>query len=572
LRSKSFIIFILFLFVIITLIYYLSLFFFYMPKLRKDNINITINDLKNFTELIKYHITNELYNNNYQKLDSYLKDVSKNMNIRVTLIDINGKVISDSYENPEFMDTHINRPEVIDALKNNKGISIRHSNTLNKEMLYIAEKLTYNNTNVGILRISIFLDSIDIIVNKNIFNIVIFSLFIFFVSIILIFVIYYRFKKKFKILYDLSKNVVNGNFDIKFDAGSDYESEQLAKSFDNMMIKLKEIFKELIDEKEELQNILSSIKEGISVLNSQGIILSCNKSFKKMVRNDNPEGRYYWEVIRSKDFEDILEHNGKHIKTINIYDLELIVSISKTESIDKTIIVFYDITESIKLEKIKKEFITNASHELNTPLTSIMGYIETLLDEEKDKERIKYYNIIQKQTKRLINIVQDLLKLSQLDEKRNLEFKKVNLEQIIENILPIFKKKANEKSLKLKVKIEKEIFLNGDEDKLEQMFINLIDNSIKYTNKGEIEVVINKSEDRLVKISIEDTGIGIPEEHLPYIFERFYIVDKSRTKENGGTGLGLSIVKSIVDLHKGKINVESKENKGTKFIIYLPEY
>jgi len=102
--------------------------------------------------------------------------------------------------------------------------------------------------------------------------------------------------------------------------------------------------------------------------------------------------------------------------------------------------------------------------------------------------------------------------------------------------------------------------------------INLIDNSIKYTNKGEIEVVINKSEDRLVKISIEDTGIGIPEEHLPYIFERFYIVDKSRTKENGGTGLGLSIVKSIVDLHKGKINVESKENKGTKFIIYLPEY
>lgn len=570
-RSKSFIVKVLFLFIIITICYYISLFLLYMPKLKKDNINITISDLKNVSEIIKYSIITSLYEEKYDELDFYFKEISKNMNIRITLIALDGRVISDSNEKPEFMDNHLNRPEVQEALKNSLGISIRDSKTLKKEMLYIAEKLTYNNKDLAILRISCFLTDIKRNIYRNIINIIIFSLFIFIISIFLIYTIYYNIKKNINEFSKLSKEIADGNFDVKFKGSDDYESQQLRISFNNMVAKLKDVFKELLTKKEEVENILSSIKEGIILLDNEGIIVSCNESFKRIIKNNNPEKKYYWEVIRNKDFESILNSNSNIFKTINIYDLELIVSVSKIVSSNKTIVIFYDITESVRLERQKKEFIANASHELNTPLTSISGYIETLLDEEKDPEKIKYYTIIQKQTKRLINLVYDLLQLSQLDEKKSIDFKQVNLNNLVENMLPIFKKKINGKGLKINfISQENNINITGNEEKLQQMFINLVDNAIKYTNKGEINILIN-DKDNNIEIIIEDTGIGIPEKDIPNIFERFYVVDKSRTRENGGTGLGLSIVKSVVDLHKGSINVDSREGVGTKFIIYLPK-
>ena len=246
-------------------------------------------------------------------------------------------------------------------------------------------------------------------------------------------------------------------------------------------------------------------------------------------------------------------------------------SATSLKSKEEIVLVFHDITEIKEIEKMKRDFVANVSHELRTPLTAIKGFVETLLDEEKDLNKKHYLKIIQRHTDRLINIVKDLLLLSQLEERRSkLEIEDVNLKRLLEDISKMFIEKIKQKKLKLKIEIQKDLpLVKADPFKLEQMFINLIDNAIKYTDKGEIKISIEQI-DNLIKIVVADTGIGISEKHLSRIFERFYVVDKSRSRRYGGTGLGLSIVKHVVLLHNGKIEVKSKKNKGTKFTIYLP--
>ncbi|MCX5810579.1 MAG: ATP-binding protein, partial [Proteobacteria bacterium] len=236
----------------------------------------------------------------------------------------------------------------------------------------------------------------------------------------------------------------------------------------------------------------------------------------------------------------------------------------------ETIVLLHDITDFKNLERMKKEFIANISHELRTPLTAIKGFVETLEDEEDVKNK-RYLEIIKRHADRLIHIVGDLLLLSENEEKgAELELEEVSLKNIIENVLKIFENRAKEKNININVTIQDTLpFIQADPFKLEQMFINLIDNAIKYTEEGEITISITEN-NGLIVINVRDTGIGISNEYLPRIFERFYVVDKSRSKRLGGTGLGLSIVKHIVNLHGGTIDVESTPGKGTQFIITLP--
>jgi two-component system phosphate regulon sensor histidine kinase PhoR len=233
-------------------------------------------------------------------------------------------------------------------------------------------------------------------------------------------------------------------------------------------------------------------------------------------------------------------------------------------------VIFHDITEIKNTEKIKKDFILNVSHELRTPLTAIKGFIESL-GTEIDKKNLRYLDILKRNTERLINIVNDLLVLSELEDRETvLRLEDVDLNQLIEDIRKIFEQKLKEKKLNLKIQsADKHITVKADSFQLEQIFINLIDNAIKYTQKGGIVITV-KQDKKYTTISIEDTGIGIPKENLTRIFERFYVVNKSRSRSLGGTGLGLSIVKHIVLLHNGKIDVESTLGKGTKFTISLP--
>jgi two-component system phosphate regulon sensor histidine kinase PhoR len=350
--------------------------------------------------------------------------------------------------------------------------------------------------------------------------------------------------------------------------------KQLADGFNLMTDQIKTLFEELSFQKDNLNSIFASIQEGFAVLDDKGRIILSNESFKEIAQTKLVDGKLYWEVIRDVKFGELVKKVRENKRNLS-EELELngkfyLSSATFLALRDQIVIVFSDITETKNMEKIKRDFVVNVSHELRTPLTAIKGFAETL-EEEVGENAKTYAEVIKRNTDRLINIVQDLLLLSELEEKGSkLESDDVNLKHLADNVIRIFKSRLAEKGLDFQLRVEDGLpVLKGDSFKLEQMLINLLDNAIKYTEKGKIVLAL-KQKDETVEIIIEDTGIGIPQEHLARIFERFYVVDKSRSKKFGGTGLGLSIVKHIVLSHKGTIAVESSLAKGTTFTISLP--
>jgi two-component system phosphate regulon sensor histidine kinase PhoR len=237
---------------------------------------------------------------------------------------------------------------------------------------------------------------------------------------------------------------------------------------------------------------------------------------------------------------------------------------------DRLVVTLHDITEFRALEKTKKSFVVNVSHELKTPLTAIKGFLETI-EPRAEEENRPYLDIIRRNTERMIAIVEDLLVLSELEERGSrMDKTEVDLRPLAESILKMFKKRADDKGLVLSLEAPPDLpAVQGDPGQLEGLLLNLVDNAVKYTDKGSVTVRMASRDGRMA-IEVEDTGIGIDADHLPHVFERFYVVDKSRSKKLGGTGLGLSIVKHIVLAHKGTVSVKSRVGEGTTVTVSLP--
>jgi len=547
-------------------------FFFSFKAIKHHYINILSLELKNLAYTLNLKVLPLVEARDYKRLDSLVKEVGKNTNTRITIIAPDGRVLADSEMDPHLMENHSNRPEVIQAKTKGFGKSLRFSTTLKKEMLYVAIPMESNKKFLGILRVSLFLEDIDKLLRElklNLFGIVIFvTLF----SLLGAIFFSRSLSRPLKGLVSASKRIADGDFSVKVKFKRDDEVGELARSFNKMSEELKHLFDDLTLKQKELSSIISSLEEGLLVLDKEGRIILFNESFRKLVRT-NPEGRHWWEVLRNPMVGELIE-KAKKEKRISSENLELnekefLCSLVFIPFREELVIVFHDITEFKKLEKIKTDLVVNVSHELRTPLTAIKGYVETL-EEEIEGDSKRYLDIIKRHTERLINIVADLLLLSELEEKGLTQIKEeVNLEKVVKDVFKIFDQKAKEKGLKLNLICEGNPVVEGDAFKLEQMFINLIDNAIKYTERGEVLVYLKQTDEEVI-VKVKDTGIGIPKEHLDRIFERFYVVDKSRSKKLGGTGLGLSIVKHIVLLHNGKIDVKSSPGEGTEFIITFP--
>jgi len=559
-------------FCLIILSFSILVFFFSFKTIKNHYINTLSLDLKNLAYTLKLKVLPLIEEKDFKRLDSLVKEIGKKIKTRITIIAPSGKVLADSEKNPEFMENHNNRPEVKQAKIKGFGKSLRFSTTVKEEMLYVAIPVKSKEKFLGILRVSLFLKDINRLLNnlKNrIFGIVIFMTFL---SLLGAFFFSKNLSYPLKELVSASKKLADGDFSARVSFKRKGEIGELAESFNKMSEELKRLFDNLTLKQEELNSIISSLEEGLLVLDKKGKIILFNESFKKIAQI-NPEGKFWWEVLRNPEVDKLIE-KAKKEERVSSKELELngkvfLCSLVFIPSKEELIIVLHDITEFKKLEKIKKDFVVNVSHELRTPLTAIKGYVETLEEEIKGNSK-HYLDIIKKHTERLINIVSDLLLLSELEEKGLTQIKEdVNLEEIAKNVCKIFEQKAKEKNLELNLICENKPVIKGDPFKLEQMFINLIDNAIKYTEEGEVSVFLRQT-DKEVIIKVKDTGIGIPKEHLDRIFERFYVVDKSRSKKLGGTGLGLSIVKHIVLLHNGKIDVESTPGKGTEFTITFP--
>jgi two-component system phosphate regulon sensor histidine kinase PhoR len=375
-------------------------------------------------------------------------------------------------------------------------------------------------------------------------------------------------------LSQATTRIARGNFNTSVTVRGKGELGDLAENFNLMTGQIRKLFKNVSGEKEKLSRIVDTINDGLLLVDESGKVIMANLRFEGIIRGKNLKGSDYRESVFQKEIVQLID---KTIKTNKNYKTEIQMSgkvffcqtIYYTYS-KEVILTIHDVTGLKDLENMKKDLVANVSHELRTPLTAIKGYLETLRDEVKG-DALRYVTIAERHTERLNNLVRDLLILSKLeDETQPIIFGKVKIENPLHNAMTLLEKKAREKKIKLNAKIQESLILEkGDAIQLEQLFINLIDNSIKYTEKGSVEINAHSTDDKVI-ITIQDTGIGIKPESIGRIFERFYVVDPSRSRNQGGTGLGLSIVKHIIANHGGHIDVESTPGTGSIFTLTFP--
>lgn len=562
-------------YVLITLLLAALVFLLSTSIIKTHYIRTLSSDLENLGTALLLRLTPLVEKNAADSLDVIAKELGAAINTRITVIAPDGRVLADSKENPHNMDNHRWRPEIARALEGETGTSVRFSRTVQQDMLYVAVPISKSGKIIGVVRTSLFLYDINTLLNTLRTRILLICAIIAAASLILAAFFSRNLSKPVRELVHASRRVAVGDFDVTVLFKRKDELKELADSFNDMVSQIKTLFNEVSLEKEALNTIIASIQEGVLVLDKQGRIVLCNDGFRKITDSLPVEGKYYYEVIRAPKLGRLLDTGLQDADTVvhdelSISNRTYICSATFLSAAQQTVLTLHDVTELLGVATMKKDFILNVSHELRTPLTAIKGFVETMEQEGKPKSK-HYLNIIKKHTDRLINIVQDLQMLSELEETEKIELEEVNLTQLLETIHKLFEQRLKQKKLVFEINVAQDVSsITADPFKLEQMFINLIDNAIKYTEKGGIRLTA-EPHGSSVKIKLEDTGTGIPEQHLPRIFERFYVVDKSRSRKMGGTGLGLSIVKHIVQAHNGTIEVSSEVNTGTTFTIIIPK-
>jgi len=540
---------------------------------KKFHLKTLVQGLEDLGTTIQPEVIRLYEGENFGQLDSYVKDLGEKINTRISVIDLKGKVVADSDSNPKEMENHRYRPEIIRAYSGKTGKSVRFSRTVKEKMLYIGIPLIINGEISGVLRLSLYFEEINLWFSNLRRNISLIVLSLIILSLFVSYVLSRNISKPIRKLREAAQKTASGEMNIQVLIKEKGELKELAESFNSMTERLSQLFDDLNAQKEQLMCILQTMEEGLVTLDNTGRIIFCNDRFKTIINNSSPEGQFYWEFIRISEFKTIFAKSKKERKTqieeIALDEKVFLCSANYLETRHEIVITFHEITTEKNLEKIKKDFVVNVSHELRTPLTSIKGYLETI--EGLDETQKQYLNTAKRNTERLISIVKDLLLISEIEsDEFKIKKQDVNIKDLLLRVIKIFKPSVEQKKLKLEIDLEKNMpEIKGDPFKLEQVFINLIDNAVKYTEEGTIRIQAKKTNSN-IEISVKDTGIGIPEQDLPRIFERFYVVDKSRSKTVGGTGLGLSIVKHIIHLHKGTIKVESKPGQGTAFCISLP--
>lgn len=524
-------------------------------------------------------------------VDSLLKNLGGRTDMRITVVDGRGNALGDSHKITRPQETYSESPEVGEALSGRIGKSRRYSSELESDLYYLAVPVKDGSGNtIAAVRTALPLGSLWSEPAPAEKRVVYIGALVAALSSLLVFIVTRRTMRPLSGIISISEELARGNLDVSIPAAGDSdEAARITGALDKMARNLSGLFKEVSREKNQLEAVLGAMSEGVMVISSDGKVLIINKALRNMFNlKEEPGRKPFWEIIRNRELtrlvEGVLERrtpDSKEIFYLYPDEKHYFVNVIPLDSPDREIIVvMFDITDFKRLEKIKADFIANVSHELRTPLTAIKGYTETLEEEayESPEDREHFLGIIKRHTDRLINIVSDLLVLSEVESRdtafgdaADADVEEINVNEVIKSSLEALRSAAAEKGLEVSLCTGKDANrIKANRFLLEQMFINLIDNAVKYTpDKGNIAIRISSS-GGTVLTEIEDTGIGIPKEHLPRIFERFYRVDKTRSRNLGGTGLGLSIVKHIVLMHGGKIDVQSEEGSGSKFSISLP--
>jgi two-component system, OmpR family, phosphate regulon sensor histidine kinase PhoR len=564
--------------------------FFLDKNLEEKSLQEIKSSLINQAYLIEVQIPKtSLIEKNVPQLEALTKGLSPRIKARLTVVNNEGKVLAES-EKPETelrrMENHAGRPEIKTALAGGTGEAIRYSATLKIDMLYIALPIRDNNVVIGAVRLALPLVSVHQTLSTVRRAVLISLFFALGLAFILGSLLTKAIIRPINKIINISRRYSTGDFSHKISLDSQDEIQELAETLNGMASNLKDKISKVEVRSQQLKAILESMVEGLIVTDNVGRILSLNSAAERIfnISSSAAQGRIFLEVAHNNDIADIINYvltnaEFKSCELSLVWPLHRVFEINATPifengAVSACLLVIHDITEIRRLETMRKDFIANVSHELKTPLTSIKGFVETLLEGAlEDKENNRHFlEIIREHANRLDVLISDLLNLSHLESKEiTLDKEKLGLKALVDDILDGFKTQLEKKHIEIRNELGADTFLAADKNRIGQVFINLIDNAIKFNKENGSVRIYSRQETGKIKVIVEDTGFGIPAKDLPRIFERFYRVDKARSRELGGTGLGLSIVKHIVELHGGSAAVESTEGLGSKFFFILPQ-
>ena len=517
----------------------------------------------------------------------HLPHLTRDVRARLTLIDAAGMVIGDSAGQSRSFDNHLNRPEIQESRLKGQGISIRYSATLKMNMLYIALPIRGDSREiVAYVRLSRPLVEVEKAA-ADIWKTLLLSAFlVLLLSLMLAFAFVAKIIVPVRRMAAFTEKVIDGTQPGSLPFVAEDEIGRLAKNINHMVADLEERIAMATAEKGILTAAFNSMVEGLIVLNSQNRIERVNRALVEMMGYSPAQWRdkTLLEAFRNADLHEALERfmvdGGPILQEITISrerERILEISISAIYGLPgderKTLLVFHDVTRLKHLEKMRVDFVANASHEIKTPLTNIIGFVETLEEGIEDQETgRRFLRTIRDNALRLNRLVNDLLTLSdiELGESR-LHLEEVDLKEVTEGILAMTANRMEEKRLQLIRNLPAEALrIWVDRDRLSQVLINIVDNAVKFTPEGgTITAEISREEGEML-IRIIDTGIGIPQNEIPKLGQRFYRVDKARSRQLGGTGLGLSIVKHLMEAHHGRMLIESSPGRGTAVSLYFP--
>lgn len=508
---------------------------------------------------------------------------------RVTAISTTGVVLADSGKTAAeaaLLENHLNRPEIKTALAGSTGTDIHHSNTLKKDMLYVAVPVVAGERIAGAVRLSMPLTAVEQILGSirgTIFAALACALIL---AAFLGWILASRTILPVNRMIHTAKSYGQGDFSKRTIVSGHDEIGTLAQTLNAMAQKIEDMIREASSQNQTLTAIFNSMIEGVIVVDKHRNIHSVNHAIEKIfgITQRDVKGRAFLEAIRNNDISSVIDEVLRAGITRS-GDINLVLPVRRSFQINAApvfhhrevigcLIVIHDVTEIRRLETIRQDFVANVSHELKTPLTSIRGFTETLLEgalDDRENSR-SFLQIIQDHADRLNELVNDLLSLSHLESKEmSLSKTIVDMRQEVEKIVQGFAAQLNKQEISAINNIPAKLLISADRGRIGQVLTNLIDNAIKFnTAKGKI-TISGADTGNAIRISVEDSGAGIPLHDMPRIFERFYRVDKARSRDLGGTGLGLAIAKHIVELHGGSIGVESTEGHGSRFWFTLPQ-
>lgn len=491
---------------------------------------------------------------------------------RVTVIDLQGKVLADSEAEPASMENHAQRSEFVAALKGNVGTDTRRSRTVGVSFLYVAVPVAG-----GAVRLAYPLSDVETALVRVRRQLLLGSLLAFVVAIVLAAIAARSIARRLQRILRFADQVAGGDLGARVDDPSTDEIGRVAAALDSTARHLEESFAALQTSRRQLETLLNSMQDAVIAVGADDRVQWANQTMDKLVPQRTRKNAPIVETVRDPDFLAAIRGASEARKVF----AARAGSIIPGRTFDVTaapmpgggaVAVLRDLTETERIEKTRRDFIANVSHELRTPLTSIQGYTETLLDSASDNNPSReFLEIIRKSALRMSRLTEDLLTLARVESgEQRFDIQPATPADLLQEAVQSFREIARAQNIELRVEDTAAAQVGADPEAIHQVFSNLVDNAMKYAQSGGRIVLGARSISKGVEFYVQDFGPGIPSEHLPRLFERFYRVDKARSRESGGTGLGLAIAKHIVLAHGGSLRAQSELNHGSTFLFTLP--